>query len=102
MQANIDPTDLSAQADDAEAQAQAEAVTASQRAEDLRWLMGHPAGRRFAWRVLAQSHLHETSFTANASVTAFREGERNVGLWLQGEILDETPDAYLKMLKEHK
>lgn len=102
MPAITDPIDLVGQNDEAQAQAQAAAVLADQAVADLRWLMGHKQGRRIAARVLEKAHVHHASFNTNASVTAFREGERNVGLWLQAEILDTCPDAYLQMLKEQK
>lgn len=102
MPAIADPTDLVAQDEAAEAQASTAEAQANHAANDLRWLMGHKQGRRIAARVLEKAHVHHTSFNTNASVTAFREGERNVGLWLQADILDTCPEAYMQMLKEHK
>lgn len=102
MPATTDPTDLVGLNAEADAQAQADAVLAAQAADDLRWLMAHKQGRRIAARVLEKTHVNHASFNTNASVTAFREGERNVGLWLLGAILDTCADAYLQMLKEQK
>jgi hypothetical protein len=102
MSSTVDPTDLIGLSEAAEAQALRDEATARLAADDLRWLMGHRQGRRIAARVLEKAHVHHVSFNTNASVTAFREGERNVGLWLQGEVLDACPDSYMQMLKEQK
>lgn len=96
-----DPTDLRAeQARDAAAQAAAQLAISGEK-EDLVWLMSQARGRRFIWRLLERTGLHRSSFTGN-STTFFNEGARNVGLQLQGLILEHCTDDYLKMLLEQK
>jgi hypothetical protein len=68
--------------------------------EDLKWLMAHKPGRRFMWRLLEMAGVYRTSFHTSGSVTAFNEGQRNVGLRYVAEIQELTPDNYLAMLKE--
>jgi hypothetical protein len=72
------------------------------RLDDLRIVMGTPAGRRFVWRLLGEfCHVNEMSFSpANSTVTAFAEGERNVGNRLVSEIHELDMEFYLLMQKE--
>lgn len=68
---------------------------------DIRALMTSPAGRRFAWRMLDRCGVYQTSFTGNSG-TFFKEGERNVGLWLLADIHEVALDEFLVMMKEAK
>lgn len=68
--------------------------------EDVKWLMAHKAGRRFMWRLLDRAGVYRTSFNNSGSVTAFNEGQRNIGLFLVAEIQDIAPEQYLAMIKE--
>lgn len=43
-----------------------------------------------------------TSFHNSGSVMALNEGRKQLGYFLTGELLDITPDAYLKLLKEYR
>ena len=43
-----------------------------------------------------------TSFNASGSVMAFNEGQRNIGLMLQAEVLEASPEAYMTMLNEQR
>jgi len=68
---------------------------------DVRALMDTPAGRRFVWRLLERCGVYQTSFTGN-SATFFKEGERNIGLWLLADIHEVALDEFMAMLKEAK
>lgn len=91
---DIDPEHQKA----AEAQAEVRRV----QVEDVKWLLAHKAGRRFVWRLLEQAGVYRTSFNNSGSVTAFNEGQRNIGLMLVAEIQELVPERYLDMLKERK
>lgn len=67
--------------------------------EDVRVVMSTPGGRRFLARLLERSGINRSSFTGNAN-TYFNEGQRNLGLFLQAELVDTSPDLYLTMLSE--
>lgn len=67
--------------------------------EDTRLVMSTPGGRRFLARLLERSGVNRSSFTGNAN-TYFNEGQRNLGLFLQAELVDTSPDLYLTMLSE--
>lgn len=58
---------------------------------DLKWLLDHPRGRRFMRRHLERTGVFRTSFSGDALSTAFREGERNIGLMLLHSIATAAP-----------
>lgn len=67
---------------------------------DLRAVMGTEAGRRFIWRLLGITGIHRTSFNTNALTMAKDEGQRNVGLTIEAEVLEADTKAYLTMQQE--
>ena len=58
---------------------------------DLRKLVASPEGKRFFLRSFDHTGLFRSSYTGNAN-TYFREGRRDVALWLFHEILEAVPD----------
>lgn len=68
---------------------------------DVKKIMKTEQGRRFIYRILEQTGMFTTSFTGN-SATYFKEGERNIGLWLQKEIDVECMEEGFTMLREYK
>jgi hypothetical protein len=74
---------------------EAEALTEQ---SDLKWLMGDPRGRRIARRFLERSGVWRLSYSGEAINTAFREGERNVGLRLLGQLLRAAPEATARLI----
>jgi erythromycin esterase-like protein len=71
-----------------------------QMAEDLRWLVEHPQGRRIVWALLDETRVLQSPFHTSGSVMAFKAGEQNVGLRLFARLMEHAPDAYVLMLKE--
>jgi hypothetical protein len=65
-------------------------------------MMSMPSGRDYFFDLLARCHIYHPSFAANALVMAYAEGERNIGLTLQADIMEANPDAFLLMLKERR
>ena len=102
MAINNDPTDLNAQARDAEADEVGARERRRKELEDLRWWLGHPQGRRIISRLLDEAGVYRSSFNHSGSVMAFSEGKRHMGLFLTGELLEASPDGYMKVLKEFK
>jgi hypothetical protein len=68
---------------------------------DIKWLMSHKQGRRFMWRLLSKAGIYTTSFTGN-SETFFKEGMRNMGLFLVLDIHKHVPESYGLMVTESK
>lgn len=102
MATTDDPTDLKRQEREAEAD---EAVARERRRkelDDLRWLLGHPQGRRLASRVLDEAGVFRSSYNHSGSLMAFNEGRRHIGLWMTAECMEASADGYLKILKEFK
>lgn len=58
------------------------------------------AGRRGLWRVLEECGVFATSFSADPYEMAFREGKRNIGLWLIQELSSINPDLFVQMQTE--
>ena len=102
MATDKDPTDLNRLEREAEAE---EAVARERRRkelEDLRWLLGHPQGRRIVSRLLDEAGVFRSSFNHSGSVMAFNEGRRHMGLFVTSELLEASADGYMKVLKEYK
>ncbi len=97
-----DPTDLEAQERDAQTREARARAEREQEKEDIKWLMAHASGRRIVARLLEETGVYRTSFHSSGSTMAFNEGRKHLGYFLTGELLEITPDAYLKMLKEYK
>jgi hypothetical protein len=62
-----------------------------QLSDDLREIVGTPAGKRFIRALLTTTHPFELSHVADPLQTAFREGERNVGQWLIATLIEAEP-----------
>ena len=70
--------------------------------EDIKWLMSSPRGRRIVWWLLEKAGVNRTSFNNSGSVMAFNEGQRNMGLMLQAQVVELSPEAYMTMLTEQR
>lgn len=75
-----------------------ERINAKDETRDLLAVLATPQGRRVMWRVLTRCHLYHAGF-CEPNAMMFREGERNVGAWLQAEIIRAGPEAYIEMMK---
>jgi hypothetical protein len=84
----------------------AEAKTAEGRREKrlkqtLVGILSVKDGREWIWELLKTTHMFETSFVqGQPDSSAFREGERNVGLRVMAGIVAADPQAYIVMTKE--
>ena len=71
--------------------------------EDLTKVLNLKQGRRFLLNLLHEAGIYSLSFRVDnpdPSITAFVEGNRNLGLKLLGSINKTSEHLYLKMLKE--
>jgi hypothetical protein len=66
----------------------------------LQTLLSTPDGRAWMFGLLAESHIFQSSYTSEPYSTAFKEGERNVGLKLLNHIMRACPEAFTQMLNE--
>lgn len=97
-----DPTDLRRQEHEAEAEEAGARARRERELNDLRWLLGHPQGRRIVSRLLDEAGVYRSSFNTSGSVMAFAEGRRHIGLFLTAELLEASPDGYMKVLNEYR
>ena len=68
---------------------------------DIIAVMTEPAGRRYVWRLLEHARVFASSYAHQTNETFFREGQRNVGLWIFTQLLEASPELFLLMQKEH-
>lgn len=81
--------------------AEASAKVAARDDDDvLRSIMRGVGGRAWMFRLLAACHIHQTTFAADALVGAFREGERNIGLMLENNLLRVCSNEFIQMMRE--
>lgn len=70
--------------------------------EDMRVLMKTPSGRRFIWRVLSKCHMFHTTSHHDPTSMAIKSGERDVGLWVLGELTQADPNSYIALHSEQQ
>ena len=63
-------------------------------------LMGSADGRAYMWDKLERAHIYHTSFSTDPLQMAFNEGERNLGLQLQGDLILWCPEEFIQMMRE--
>jgi len=68
---------------------------------DIQSLMETEFGRRIVWRLLSQiCGVFDATFSSDALVMAWKEGQREVGLRLIEEIQKYAPHDYARMIGE--
>lgn len=73
------------------------------RLDVIKNVMNSIPGRSWVYGLLDRCHCFSTSFIAGApDASAFREGERNIGLQLLIDVQNAAPDLYLTMIQEAK
>jgi hypothetical protein len=72
-----------------------------EKTDALRWLMADVKGRRIVRDVLEHCGVrHANAAFEPAGAMAFVEGRRDVGLWLESQVLEASPKGYIEMLTE--
>lgn len=66
---------------------------------DMKFILSKREGRRFLWHLMSNAGVFQTSFSVTAEQTAFKEGRRDVGLWILNRALRDQ-NGYLMMVKE--
>lgn len=69
--------------------------------DDVRKILKTPEGRRLFWRLLSKCGIFRNSFNPNSNLTAFNEGQRNVGLNLLNDVNEADITAFAKMQNEY-
>lgn len=77
-----------------------------QAANDLRWVMSDPRGRRFMYGLLGEAGVFRTTFNPLArnalADMAFAEGRKELGYRLMARLNEIAPEAYDLMMKESR
>lgn len=77
-------------------------IDRQQELEDLRAIMATRGGRRWVYRVLAKAGIHRSTFRGEQTHdSAWLEGHRDFGIFVEDEVNEACPNHYLTMLKEH-
>lgn len=87
--------------DDMNMQEQVRQDRASQRAEDIRWLLDNERGRRVLFGMIDEAGTFSKTFTGN-SQSYFLDGRRSIGLELFHETMELEPKRFLQMWNEHQ
>lgn len=68
----------------------------------LQALMSDPSGRRFVWVELAKANVFASTYVPGSfDQTAFKEGQRSIGLALNNEVSALCPNDYQQMVREN-
>lgn len=97
-----DQIDIKARQAESERRDSARKLEAKNEINDLVWLMSERAGRRIAYRLLADAGVFVGSFTGEALGSAFNEGKRAIGLRLLADLNENCVEQYVLMLREHR
>lgn len=68
--------------------------------DDLKRVLSFVEGRRFVWRLLCETGIYRSVFDSNALSMAFKEGQRDVGLFLMEDINTHMASAFAQMQRE--
>ena len=101
-QPEFNPYDLDAQRQTKADKDLRKQLASQQTRDDIRWLMGSEQGRRIVWRLLDQAGVFNVTFDPNFGWMAFREGNRNLGLFIWLQIQTHCPELYPVMVGEQK
>lgn len=71
-----------------------------QRVEVITNIMSTIPGRAWMLDRLERCHIFATTFVNDALITAFGEGQRNIGLQDIDDIMQACPDKYILMMRE--
>jgi hypothetical protein len=63
-------------------------------------IMDTTTGREYIWNELSAAHVFQTCFSSDPLQMAFLEGERNAGLRLMADIMENCPDLFIQMMRE--
>lgn len=78
-------------------------IAQEQKKSDLREVWGKPAGRRVMWDLLTQAGIHRISYRMGSQAlmdTTFLEGMRNIGLYIEADVLGACPELYFLAQQE--
>jgi len=69
---------------------------------DLKFVLSHPQGRRFVWRLMKECKVFQSVWDQNLAVMNFKEGHRNVGLLLINWLNEVDPAVLYHIAMENQ
>jgi hypothetical protein len=75
-------------------------LAADRRAEDLRWLMTTPQGRRVVYQLMVEGRQQGSTYHPDKRLTERMEGARDLVCRLADEVSKADPDGWMRMLAE--
>lgn len=72
------------------------------RLENVRYLLQFPQFRDFVWRLMAHCRTFEATFHPDPYQHAFNAGTREVGNYVNVSLMEADPDAFIKLIDEHR
>lgn len=81
--------------------ARAQIAYEAQLADDFCGIMSSVGGRRFVWSMLVEFGAFREMFDESHAVMAYKEGRRQIGLYLIHKINVDCPDQYRVMTAEN-
>ena len=70
--------------------------------QEMKIILGTPAGRRVFWTLMEQCEVGRAAFLPNGSENYFRGGKQYIGGYILGAIMEAGPELYVAMMKEAK
>ena len=78
----------------------AAAIAERQHAEVVVESMATPQRRRYVWEKLAAAGIFATTFSTDPLQMAFNEGQRNAGLILLNDVIENCPEQFILAMRE--
>lgn len=72
-----------------------------QELDDIKFLLSTIQGRRFFWRLMSHCRVFESIWHPSALIH-HNSGVQDVGHFIQAEIIESDPDAYVRMMTENQ
>lgn len=96
-----DPTDIVATEDRVREKSRRERRLREVERSELKRLLSNELGRTVLMRVIERAGVFRSTFAAGQpDMSAFLEGQREVGRWLFAQIVDSCPELWTTMLRE--
>lgn len=70
----------------------------SRSADDCHFMMAHEQSQRFLFDLLGECGVYRLSFNHSGSITAFNEGQRDIGQKIIARLVEADPTYYPKLM----
>ena len=88
--------------DEAVKQSERMAALRQKETESVQTVMQSSGGRYLVYQILNHAGVYRSCFGSDSNVMAWREGKRDLGLWVLSLVTQHCPDLYSLMTEENK